>query len=92
MATDVRRHRNHEPVSAGLGVMLYEMLTGAALFQGDTAAAVLSAIVRARPRPIAESAAGIPAPVAAIVARALEIAPDLPESHAARALVQCSGG
>lgn len=54
-----------------LGVMLYEMLAGAAPFQGDTAATVLSAIVRARPRPVAESAPGVPAAVASIVSRAL---------------------
>ncbi|HEX6324831.1 MAG TPA: protein kinase [Vicinamibacterales bacterium] len=65
-----------EPIDAsadmwGLGVMLYEMLAGVPPFQGETAGGLLAAILRGKPRPIAQVVSGLPAPVAAIVTRAL---------------------
>ncbi len=44
-----------------LGVVLYEMLAGRAPFDGPTPSDVIAAILVSEPRPISQSAAGIPA-------------------------------
>ena len=53
------------------GVVLYEMLTGRRAFVGDSAVAILSAILRDDVRPISESTAGIPPAVEKLVRRCL---------------------
>lgn len=51
----------------GLGVMLYELLSGRLPFEGHSMVAMLAAIARGSPSPLAEVAAGTPAPVADLV-------------------------
>lgn len=55
-----------------LGAILYEMLTGRTPYQGDDFAGLLSAIVRTRPAPPAELAAGVPAAVSDFALRLIE--------------------
>ncbi len=54
-----------------LGVVLYEMLAGRRPFAGDTAAAVLYAVVNEAPAPLDRLRADLPADVVRIVNRAL---------------------
>jgi serine/threonine-protein kinase len=58
------------------GVLLYEMLTGAAPFAADTAIAVLRKHAMEAPRPPTQLAPDIPPVVEAIILRALEKAPE----------------
>jgi serine/threonine protein kinase len=58
-----------------LGVVLYELLSGRRPFDGDSASAILAAIVADPPTPLHEVAAGCPALVHAIVERCLCKAP-----------------
>jgi serine/threonine protein kinase/dienelactone hydrolase len=55
-----------------LGVVLYEMLTGKAPFQGDSGFSVLLAVVKETPKPLTESRADLPEGVARIVEKALQ--------------------
>jgi serine/threonine protein kinase len=54
-----------------LGVVLYEMVTGRAPFEGATMADVFAALLRAEPRPLAESAPEAPAALQRLVGQAL---------------------
>jgi serine/threonine protein kinase len=54
-----------------LGVMLYEMLTGHAPFQGKSASETISLILQKQPAPLARYAHGVPAELERIVTRAL---------------------
>ena len=54
-----------------LGVVFYEMLTGQRPFQGETPAAVLSAILKDDPEPVTARAPSLPRDVARIVRRCL---------------------
>lgn len=54
-----------------LGVVLYEMLSGRRPFSGLTDLAVMTAILRDQPAPLRDLRPGLPAPVRAIVERAL---------------------
>ncbi len=54
-----------------VGVMLYEMVTGKFPFTGETATDVILSIVDRAPRPLAESAPGLPAELERIVMKAL---------------------
>jgi len=54
-----------------LGIMFYEMLTGARPFQGNTATAVLSSILKDTPDSISDLKAGVPNELAKIVRRCL---------------------
>jgi eukaryotic-like serine/threonine-protein kinase len=58
-----------------LGVVTYEMLTGAPPFAGSTAQAVVARVVTERPRPLTAQRHTIPAHVEAAVLRALEKLP-----------------
>jgi TolB-like protein len=58
-----------------LGIMLYELATGERPFPGDSAAAVMSAILRDRPPPIAERRPDIPQDVSRLIDRCLEKQP-----------------
>ncbi len=62
-----------------LGVIFYEMLTGILPFQGDSAASVISAILRDTPRPVLELNPSLPHQVGKIIRRCL--AKDLTRRH-----------
>ena len=57
------------------GVVLYEMLTGRVPFEGDTPVSVAMQHINAAPPPIAELNPDVPAPVIAVVMKALEKSP-----------------
>ena len=59
-----------------LGAVFYELLTGRRPFAGESAAAKIHAVVYEEPEPLASLRPELPAPVAAIVARALAKDPD----------------
>jgi len=54
-----------------LGVLMYELLTGQAAFQGDTANEVIAEILKGEPAPLRSAAAEVPAQLEAIVLRAI---------------------
>lgn len=54
-----------------LGVMLYELLSGQAPFQGATSGEVMASILNRDPLPLAQLAPSVPAVVAQLVTRAL---------------------
>jgi TolB-like protein/Tfp pilus assembly protein PilF len=56
-------------------VVLYEMACGTRPFSGDSAAALMSSILRDRPRPLIELRTDLPEGVGRLVARCLEKAP-----------------
>jgi serine/threonine-protein kinase len=58
------------------GVLLYEMLTGAAPFTADTAVAVLKKHATDAPKPPTEILPDLPRPLEALILRALEKAPE----------------
>lgn len=59
-----------------LGVMFYEMLSGARPFAGPSSAALMSAILRDAPPPLTETRADVPEALARLVARCLEKRPE----------------
>ncbi len=59
-----------------LGAVLYEMLAGRRPFEGDSYLKTLAAILRDPPPPIGTIRPDVPAPLARIVARALEKRPE----------------
>jgi serine/threonine-protein kinase len=60
-----------------VGIILYELLTGAVPFDGETAVAIAFKQVSAEPRAPSESQPGVPAPLDAVVLRALAKDPAL---------------
>jgi serine/threonine protein kinase/Flp pilus assembly protein TadD len=60
-----------------LGVVLYEMLTGALPFKGDHEAALLYSIVHEEPQALSALRPALPAPVSHLVAKALQKDPAL---------------
>jgi hypothetical protein len=54
-----------------LGATLYECVTGAKAFDGPTVTAILNAVNRCRPRPVAELSPDAPPPLAALIERLL---------------------
>ncbi len=75
----------------GLGVTLYEMLSGARPFEGRTAQEVLDAHLAGSPRGVGERAPNLPEPVAALVSRLIARRPeDRPEGPEA-ALAELRG-
>jgi TolB-like protein len=63
---------DHRADIYALGVMAYEMLTGAPPFTGATLQSVLAAHIAQQPEPIASRRVAVPAPLAVIVMRCLE--------------------
>ena len=59
-----------------LGVVLYEMLTGAAPFRGGDAASVMHAVLNETPRAVGDAASDVPARLAGTVSRALAKKPE----------------
>lgn len=55
-----------------LGVILYEMASGVRPFQGNSAAELISSILRDSPRPVTEIRSDLPAELAPIIQRCLE--------------------
>ena len=58
-----------------LGVVLYEMASGTRPFSGDSSPALMSSILRDRPRPLTELRADVPEGVWRLTARCLEKSP-----------------
>jgi TolB-like protein/Flp pilus assembly protein TadD len=58
-----------------LGILLYEMTTGQRPFQGDTTLGTLSAVLQAKPKPVAELKPEVSPRLAAIIERCLERQP-----------------
>jgi formylglycine-generating enzyme required for sulfatase activity/dienelactone hydrolase len=58
------------------GSVFYEMLTGKRAFEGQSAAALLSSVIRDDPKPVSEIRKDIPPEVRRIVARCLKKSPD----------------
>jgi serine/threonine protein kinase/Tfp pilus assembly protein PilF len=85
MATGTLPYMSPEQLSGGavdartdlyaLGAVLYEMLTGARAFEGDSMAPLMFRIVHEAPRPIAELRPAASAALAAIAERCLEKEP-----------------
>jgi TolB-like protein/tetratricopeptide (TPR) repeat protein len=66
---------DHRTDLFSLGVVLYEMATGTRPFTGESPAALMSSILRDRPRRIAERRADAPDGLESLVARCLEKSP-----------------
>nr|WP_052420555.1 serine/threonine-protein kinase [Hyalangium minutum] len=69
-----------------LGVLLYEALTGTRPFQGRTAGEIFAKIRDGKYTPLAKAAPHVPAPLANVVKRALEVSPEkrFPDAAAMR--------
>ena len=66
---------DHRSDIFSLGIVLYEMASGARPFGGDSPAALMSSILRDRPRPLTEIRAEVPEGVSRLAARCLEKSP-----------------
>jgi TolB-like protein len=66
---------DHRSDIFSLGIVLYEMATGARPFSGGSSPALMSSILRDRPRPIADTRGDLPEGVWRLVSRCLEKAP-----------------
>ena len=60
-----------------LGVVIYEMATGSAPFQGSTSAVIFDGILHDTPTPVRELNSRLPAALDSVLAKALEKDPDL---------------
>ena len=58
-----------------LGIMLYEMATGARPFGGDSSPALMSSILKDHPKPVAEQRPDLPGGVSRLIDRCLEKQP-----------------
>lgn len=69
-----------------LGVLLYEALTGTRPFQGKTAGEIFAKIRDGKYNPLSKAAPHVPAPLANVVKRALEVKPEkrFPDAAAMR--------
>lgn len=66
-----------------IGVVLYEMLTGEVPFDGENTLQIVYNQLHELPRPLQEAAPDVPAPIVAVVMRALEKLPERRQSSAA---------
>ncbi|HET9386257.1 MAG TPA: protein kinase [Gemmatimonadales bacterium] len=76
---------DHRSDIFSLGVMLYELATGARPFTGETPVSTMTSILRDTPRSIAEINAGMPRDLAVIVRRCLAKDPEQ-RTHSAKDL------
>src|SRR5262249_3768351 len=67
---------DHRADLCSLGAILFEMLTGVRAFTGDSAAEVMSAILREDPPDVAQLQPGLPAGLEHVVRHALEKRPE----------------
>jgi serine/threonine protein kinase len=67
---------DHRADIFSLGVVLYEMVTGLRPFAGDSAAAIMSAILRDEPQPLSGVRRNLPRQLGRIVGRCLQKLPD----------------
>ncbi len=58
-----------------LGIMLYELATGERPFRGDSSPALMSSILKDRPRPVGERRPDVPGDVSRLIDRCLEKQP-----------------
>ena len=58
------------------GAVLYEMVTGRRAFEGDSSIAILSAVLRDEPEPLAQIAPEVPPQIERIISRCLRKDPD----------------
>lgn len=65
-----------------IGVLLYEMLTGEVPFDGESTLQIVYNQLHELPRPLQEAAPDVPAPIVAVVMRALEKRPERRQSSA----------
>jgi serine/threonine protein kinase/tetratricopeptide (TPR) repeat protein len=66
------RPLDHRSDLFSLGVVLYEMATGARPFRGDTSPALMASILREHPKPVSQARPDLPAEISQIVGRCLE--------------------
>ena len=66
---------DHRTDIFSLGVMLYEMATGARPFGGGTAVELVSAILKDTPRPLSEVKPDLPGDLGRVIGRCLEKSP-----------------
>ncbi len=59
-----------------LGAVLYQMVTGARPFEGESRASLMAAIMTGRPRAVSELVPSVPARLEWLIARCLEKSPD----------------
>jgi eukaryotic-like serine/threonine-protein kinase len=71
-----RRQIDHRADIYAFGVMAYEMLAGEPPFTGDTSALVMAAHLTAKPDPLSARRPGVPAALAALIAKCLAKKPD----------------
>jgi eukaryotic-like serine/threonine-protein kinase len=75
-----------------LGIVFYEMLTGTRPFSGDTAASIVSSILRDTPRPASDLHPAIPRELARLVHRCLAKEPPASCAHSSDAHARTSSG
>ncbi len=66
------RSLDHRSDLFSLGVILYEMATGARPFRGDSSPALMASILREHPKPVSQTRSDLPEELSRLIARCLE--------------------